>query len=341
VSAVAVSAALRILAAGPSVTLQDGGRFGHMRFGVTAAGPMDPLACAVANAAVGADAGAAAIEISLGGVLVDVLDATVPVALAGGAFEISLDGRPVPGAVRLALEPGRQLRVRAGTAGAWCYLAVGARIAVPPVLGSVATHTRSGLGGLDGRPLAAGDRLPLADVRAPDMPATLVAPWLERPGDVIRVMLGPQADYFADDQIALFCAGPWTVSPRCDRMAYLLDGPTLRHAHGFNIISDGIAMGAIQVPGDGRPIVLMADRQVTGGYTKIATVIGADLGRLAQLRPGARFRFEVVTVEQAVAARRAEREALAALRIEPLLRHDLGSERLLGLNLIGGVTSGH
>ena len=336
-----MSAALRILTAGPAVTLQDGGRFGRMRFGVTAAGPMDPLACAVANAAVGADAGAPVIEISLGGVLVDALDAAVPVALAGGAFEISLDGRPVPGAVRLTLEPGRNLRVRAGAAGAWCYLAVGARIAVLPVLGSVATHTRSGLGGLAGRALAAGDRLPLADVRTPDAPATLVAPCLERPGDVIRVILGPQADYFADDQIALFCAGPWTISSRSDRMAYLLDGPTLRHAAGFNIISDGIAMGSIQVPGDGRPIVLMADRQVTGGYTKIATVIGPDLGRLAQLRPGARFRFEPVTIEDAVAARRAERDGLAALRLEPLLRQDLGSELLLGLNLIGGVISGH
>ena len=336
-----MSAALRILAAGPSVTLQDGGRFGHMRFGVTAAGPMDPLACAIANAAVGAAAGAPAIEISLGGVTVEALDATVPVALAGGAFEISLDGRALPASVRLGLEPGRQLRMRAGAAGAWCYLAIGAHLVVPPMLGSVATHTRSGLGGLAGRALAAGDLLPLADVRAPDGPATLVAPWLDRPGDVIRVVLGPQADYFADDQIAAFCAGPWTVSPRSDRMAYLLDGPTLHHAQGFNIISDGIAMGSIQVPGDGRPIVLMADRQVTGGYTKIATVIGADLGRLAQRRPGARFRFEAVSIEAAVAARRAERDALAALRLEPLLRDDLGSELLLGLNLIGGVTSGH
>jgi allophanate hydrolase subunit 2 len=124
-------------------------------------------------------------------------------------------------------------------------------------------------------------------------------------------------------------------------MAYILDGPRLSHARGFNIISDGIVMGAIQVPGDGTPIVLMADRQVTGGYTKIATVIGADLGRIAQCRPGARFCFEAVTVAVAVAARRAERDVLAPpLRAEPLIRRAFSAELLLGTNLIDGVVSG-
>jgi allophanate hydrolase subunit 2 len=124
-------------------------------------------------------------------------------------------------------------------------------------------------------------------------------------------------------------------------MAYILDGPRLRHARGFNIISDGIAMGAIQVPGDGQPIVLMADRQVTGGYTKIATVIGADLGRLAQQRPGARLRFATVPLKDAVAARRAEHAALAApLATQPVVRTTLSPELLLGVNLIDGVTSG-
>ena len=126
----------------------------------------------------------------------------------------------------------------------------------------------------------------------------IVAPWLDRPVDTIRVVLGPQHDYFADDQIAAFLAGPWTVSARSDRMAYFLDGPRLTHARGYNIVSDGIAMGAIQVPGDGRPIVLMADRQSTGGYPKIATIIGPDLGRLAQARPGAVFRFAAVSIER-------------------------------------------
>jgi biotin-dependent carboxylase-like uncharacterized protein len=336
-----LSAALEILAAGPAVTLQDRGRYGHMRFGVTAAGPMDPLAHATALAAIGAPDGAAAIEISLGGVALTARDAAVPVALAGGTFAIDVDGRALPAAVRLTLAPGARLSVRAGAAGAWCTLAVGGTLDVAPVLGSVATHGRSGLGGLGGRALAAGDVLPVRDLTAAGAPAALVAPWLDRPGDVIRVMLGPQADYFSDAAIARFVAGPWTVSARSDRMAYLLDGPTIEHAKGFNIISDGIALGAVQVPGDGRPIVLMADRQVTGGYTKIATVIGADLGRLAQLRPGATFRFAAVGHADAVAARRAEQAALAAgVAAAPLLRSHPSSELLLGVNLIDGVTSG-
>src|SRR5262249_9333091 len=234
---------------------------------------------------------------------------------------------------------GERLRVRPGRAGAWCYLALGGALDVVPMLGSIATHARSGLGGIAGRALAAGDRLTLRDA-VPAMPGAfaLEAPWPARAGDELRVVLGPQADYFTDDQIAALCRGPWTVSPRSDRMAYLLDGPTITHAKGFNIISDGIVMGAIQVPGDGRPMVLMADRQVTGGYPKIATVIGADLGRLAQRRPGAPFAFQVVSLEDAVAARRAERDALAApIRAVPLVRTDLTSELLLATNLIDGV----
>jgi allophanate hydrolase subunit 2 len=124
-------------------------------------------------------------------------------------------------------------------------------------------------------------------------------------------VLGPQHDYFADDQIAAFLAGPWSVSTKGDRMAYFLDGPQLTHARGYNIVSDGIATGTIQVPGDGRPIVLMADRQSTGGYPKIATIIGPDLGRMAQARPGTRFGFEAVSIAEAVAARREEAAVLA------------------------------
>ena len=166
----------------------------------------------------------------------------------------------------------------------------------------------------------------------------IFAAWLDRPANTVRVVLGPQHDYFADDQIAAFLAGPWSVSAKSDRMACFLEGPRLTHARGYNIVSDGIAMGAIQVPGDGRPIVLMADRQSTGGYPKIATIIGPDLGRLAQARPGTAFRFEAVSIAQAVAARREEAALLArGIVAEPLVRTHLSSEFLLGLNLIDGV----
>ena len=336
-----MSAALKIIAAGPGVTLQDAGRHGYLRYGVTAAGPMDRLAMATANRAVGAAPGATAIEISLGGIELTADGSALAVAIAGGTFEVSIDGQRLPSAVRLALTLGAKLRIRAGADGAWCYLAVGGRIDVPPMLGSNATHTRSSLGGIGGRALAAGDVLPVRDVSSPAPgAAALAAPWLDRSDEPIRVILGPQDDYFSREQIRAFCGELWTISHRCDRMAYFLDGAQIAPANGLDIVSDGIVMGAIQVLGDGRPMVLMADRQVTGGYPKIATVIGPDQGRLAQMRPGSPVRFAVTTVDAAVEARRAERALLdAAVETTPL-RKDPSAEALLGANLISGVSGG-
>ncbi|WP_336486721.1 biotin-dependent carboxyltransferase family protein [Methylobacterium nigriterrae] len=332
-------ATLRLLSAGGGVTLQDGGRRGYMRYGITPAGPMDRLAHATANRALGNPLGSTAIEIGLGGLSATAEEAPVDVALAGGAFRIDCDGRPLPPAVALTLRPGMTLTIRAGRAGAWCTLAVAGRIDVPPALGSTATHTRSGMGGLGGRALAAGDGLAVADARAfLGEAAALVAPWLERPPDMIRVVPGPQEDAFAPSEIDAFLSRDWSVTAMGDRMACFLDGEPLRHARGHDIVSDGIAMGAIQVPGEGLPVVLMADRQPTGGYPKIATVIGADLGRLAQAQGGTRLRFRAVSVEEAVAARRAEAASLEApVALEPVIRTDFSSEFLLGRNLIGGV----
>jgi 5-oxoprolinase (ATP-hydrolysing) subunit C len=337
-----MSAALHIVAAGPGVTLQDAGRHGYLRYGVTAAGPMDALAMATANRAIGAPAGATAIEVSLGGVELTADGAALPIAIAGGHFDLSLDGQRLPSAVRLALTPGAKLRIRAGADGAWCYLAVGGHIDVPPMLGSNATHTRSALGGIGGRALAVGDVLPVRDINAYEGgTAALAAPWLERGDDPIRVILGPQDDYFSSEQIDTFCRDAWTISHRSDRMAYFLEGAGIAPANGLSIVSDGIVMGAIQVLGDGRPMVLMADRQVTGGYPKIATVIGPDQGRLAQMRPGSPVRFAVTTIDTAVAARRAERAMLdSGVQAVPLARSP-SAELLLEANLISGVSGGN
>jgi allophanate hydrolase subunit 2 len=208
------------------------------------------------------------------------------------------------------------------------------------VLGSNATHTRSSLGGIDGRALAIGDVLLVRDLRpSGDGAAAVEAPWLDRNDAPIRIILGPQHDYFSNAQIEAFCREPWTVSHRSDRMAYFLEGPKISPEDGLDIVSDGIVMGAIQVLGDGRPMVLMADRQVTGGYPKIATVIGPDLGRFAQARPGSQIRFETTTIDMAVASRRAEAAMLASpIETTPLVRNDLSAELLLGSNLISGVT---
>lgn len=329
-----MSARLLVRAAGPGVTVQDAGRFGYSRFGVTPAGPMDPAAFLTATRAVAATA---ALEISLGGAELTAEGATLAVALAGGDFDIRLDGARLPPACLLPLAPGARLTVRAGAAGAWCYAALGGRLDLAPALGSMATHARSGIGP---KPLAAGDMLPIAAVAAaPQDPQRLAAPWLARAAGPVRVMLGPQDDYFPPESLDAFLSATWRIALRSDRMAYALEGPPLTHSRGHDIVSDGAAMGAVQVPGSGLPFVLMADRQPTGGYPKIATVIGADLGRVAQLRPGDALRFRAVGWDEAVAARAALKKEMAAGAILTPLAAELSTEGLLSANLIGGVVS--
>jgi biotin-dependent carboxylase-like uncharacterized protein len=333
-----MSARLRILSAGPGVTLQDEGRRGFLRYGVTPAGPMDADAFLAATRAAGAGA---AIEVSLGGVEIAVQEGEIGLAICGGNFDVRLDGRLLPGACAFTLAAGARLALRAGTSGAWAYVAPFGRFDLSTVLGSLATHTRSGLGGFEGRAFAAGDALPIRDARpGPREPMALHAPWLGAAPESFRVLLGPQQEFFEVETIALFLNAPWRVSARSDRMAYRLEGLKLAHRSSHDIVSDGLAMGAIQVPGDGAPLVLMADRQPTGGYPKIAHVIGADLPALAQRRPGEEIRFAAVSLEEAVAARRARARALAeGLRLEALTPQ-LTSEYLLARNLVGGVVDG-
>ena len=336
-----MNAGLLVLAAGPGVTVQDAGRPGHGRWGVTGCGAMDLPALRLASRVLGNAGDTAAIEVSSGGIEVTAEVEAFDVALVGGDFDIRLDDRRLSAAVALRLEPGHRLSVRAGASGAWCYLAVPGGIDVPPVLGSRSTHTRSGLGGLDGRGLRAGDRLPVGAARGViEAPSAIDTTGLDRGSGPFRVVLGPQADHFTDEGIADFLAAEWRLSPRSDRMAYALDGTPIVHARGHDIVSDAVAHGAIQVPGSGLPFVLMADRQPTGGYPKIATVIGADLGRLAQVAPGGAVRFRAVSLEEAVAARRrlVERSA-GPIRSTPLVRRTLSTADLLGVNLVSGVVA--
>ncbi|MGJ0393598.1 MAG: biotin-dependent carboxyltransferase family protein [Methylocystis sp.] len=330
-----MSARLLIRAAGPGITVQDAGRFGFSRYGVTPAGPMDEAAFGAATRAVGA---AAAIEVSLGGCALEPEGATLAVSVAGGAFDIRLDDAKLPPACLFPLAPGMRLTIRAGASGAWCYVAFGAQFDLPLTLGSLSTHARSGLGP---KPLAAGDALPLVNFApAPHGPFAIDAPWLAPDPAPIRVMLGPQDDYFPPESLEAFLSCEWRVGARSDRMAYALEGPRLAHSRGHDIVSDGAVMGAIQVPGSGAPFVLMADRQPTGGYPKIATVIGADLDRLAQLRPGEAVRFRKVGWREAVAARTALRSKMAAGAPLTPLAAEMSTEKLLAVNLISGVMSG-
>lgn len=293
------AAGLAILRAGTACTLQDRGRIGWLRHGVTSAGPMDWIAQDEANILAGNPPGTVAVEVGPGGVEVAARGAALRVGISAPGFRAMRDGLSLPARASVMLDPGQVLSLRSGDHGVWGYLAVQGGFAVAEVLGSRATHLRSGIGPMGA--LAAGDLVPAAGGQRHTEILLDPAP----PADTtLRFVPGPQADAFAPGAMQAFAAAPWTVSPRSDRMAYRLSGPPLAHLAGHDIVSDGVVFGSIQVPGDGQPLVLMADRQPTGGYPKIGTVIRADLPRLAQTRAGDTVRFRPVAVEAAVAALR-------------------------------------
>ena len=330
---------------GPGTTLQDQGRFGWQRYGLGPAGAMDRAAMAEANVLVGNAPGIAAIEFALAGGQFRVAGGRVRVALAGAAADMKIDGRSVPSGASATAEDGAVIDIGTARTGLFMYLAIAGGLAVPADLGAIATHVRAGVGGLGGRALKAADGLPcaVAELAGDDL---ALAPGFKKPNETgpIRVMLGPQADYFTDAGRATFLSATYTVTPQADRMGIRLTGPKIEHGpKGYNIVSDGIATGSIQVPGMGEPLVLLADRQTTGGYPKIATVITADLGRLAQMRPGTELTFQAVSRAAALAALATQHAALEAFRAHlgpALATADMTSERLLSVNLVDGWTSG-
>ncbi|MFN0116638.1 MAG: biotin-dependent carboxyltransferase family protein [Paracoccaceae bacterium] len=297
--------ALAILRAGPATSVQDAGRQGFLRYGVTPAGPMDWIAHRTANILAGNPSGGAAIEIGPGGLIVTAEGGPLSLGISAGGFRVSRDGSALPTRAAVTLAPGSRLEIAPGRSRLWAYLSPAGGFAVAPVMGSFATHQHSGIGPFGGGWIASGMVLPVATpARAGAGEAGLFDPDPPAEGP-IRFIPGPQDDYFTADALALFASQTYRVAARSDRMAFRLAGPSLAHAKGHDIVSDGIAMGAIQVPGDGLPLILMADRQPTGGYPKLGTVIRADLPRLAQTRPGEALRFAPVPVAEAVAALRA------------------------------------
>jgi len=329
---------LVVTACGPMTSLQDGGRVGYQRLGISNSGAMDRLSLAAANALVGNGAGAGAIEFVLLGGSFSVEGGTARVAVAGAPCAVTVDGQLVPMMTTLILRPGQSLDIGSARAGVYIYLAVAGGFDVAPQLGSLSLHPRAGIGGIEGRPLRPGDRIPLHSAEAPDGPLLGLPPVPVVTDEPIRVVLGPQDDHFTETGVATFLSATYTVSQEADRMGYRLAGPQIEHSRGYNIVSDGIVWGSVQVPGSGEPIVMMADRQTTGGYPKIATVISADLRLVAQRRPGQSIRFQAVAVGEAqhVARERAKEVANLQSRARPL--HMLPPvEELLTLNLAGAA----
>ena len=291
---------LKVMQSGFLTTVQDRGRHGYQEYGVPVSGAMDMYALAAANLLVGNDEGAACLEMTVLGPRLEVLHDTV-VAITGADLSPMLNSRPLSVWEAIEVRCGDTISFGHPRSGCRSYLAVAGGIDVPVVMGSRSTYLWSRLGGFEGRALLPGDRLNSGEARVNmqswKVPSQFVPDYS---GDTeLRVVLGPQDDRFTDQGIETFLGSEYVVSVQSDRMGCRLEGPAVEHRAGADIVSDGVPSGAVQVPGDGLPIILMADRQTTGGYTKIATVISIDLSRIAQAEVGQRVRFSKVTDHQA------------------------------------------
>ena len=314
--------ALEVVGPGVHTTVQDLGRVGFQDVGLPASGPLDRVSLRLANALVGNVPNAPALEILLQGPTLKVAADSVRVALAGSHAEIEIrSGNPrrIPPGQSVTLVRDDIFRVGVIGDSLCAYLAIEGGLDVPTVLGSASTYPRGRIGGLHGRRLLRGDAIPLelnwVNARAERALARAQDLGFDQP---IRVMVGPQADYFTDDALRILFSSEYTISPQSDRMGFRLEGPVLPHAKGCDIVSDGIVTGSIQVPGSGKPIVLMVDNQTTGGYPKIATVISADIPIVGRRKPGRAIRF--TAVEVGVAARlRKEQEAAVERELSTMI----------------------
>ncbi len=290
---------VRILDGGPLTTVQDLGRTGHLRYGIPPSGPVDRESFLLANRLVGNADTAAGLECTYMGPRFQV-DRACAIAATGAAAPVTVNGAPAPRWTTIVLRAGDKVRVGAPRAGVLSYIAFSGGLDVPVVLGSRSTYVRGRLGGLEGRALRQGDALNVLDGPLPVVRSLAPPPSLGTEAEtIVRVVLGPQADRFTDEGIRTFLGSAYEMTQQSDRMGARLRGPRIAHTRGHDIISDGIALGSIQVPGDGQPIVLLVDRQSTGGYTKVATVCSFDIGRIGQVKPGRSLRFRAVTVDEA------------------------------------------
>lgn len=339
------TAALEVLSAGFHTTVQDLGRHGFQNLGVPVSGALDSLSLRVANGLLGNDEGSACFEILYHGPTFRVLRGSVRIALSSGSVQIPDDPElTIDGGRSVSLREGQSFRLVCPGTLACCYLAVQGGLLLEPLLGSQSTFVRGGFGGFQGRQLRAGDVVPLRrSTAASQDEVQLKHPLPDRLHDPIRVVLGPQSEFFTGPAIAAFLSEEFGISGSSDRMGMRLDGPRIAHRDGYNIVSDGIATGAIQVPGSGQPVVLLADHQTTGGYPKIGGVISADVPAVGRRRVGGRIRFKAVSLQEAVLGRREQEQALVraiATRgpVAPAVGVDV--DALYSANLVSGVENG-
>ncbi len=299
---------LKILKGGMLTSVQDLGRYGFQKYGVIASGAMDPFAHRLANLLVGNHENTAALEISFTGPSIE-FETDACIALCGGDLSPQLDGRSCGMWRILAVKKGSVLSFGAPKKGCRTYLAIAGGIDVPEVMHSKSTYLRATIGGFQGRPLKSGDRIPLNPVDPKRLASLLIAASSEQHWQipairyfnepVVRIMKGRQFDLFDADSHKQLFTGSFTVGAHSDRMGYRLEGVPLSLEKATELLSEPVSFGSIQVPPDGNPIILMADRQTTGGYPKIGQVASIDLPLISQLKPGDKIRFQEISLEDA------------------------------------------
>lgn len=306
---------IRILNGGFLTTVQDMGRYGSQETGMAVSGVMDTRAAALADILVGNDENEAVLEVTMMGPIMEFTEDEL-IAVTGGDLGAKVDGNPLPRYEAVLIKAGQTVSFGGMYGGSRAYMAFAGGLDVPVVMGSRSTNLKAKIGGIEGRKLGAGDEIGFRSPKTwlPNMAARkLPLPELSSREHTLRVVMGPQDDCFTEEGISTFLGSAYTISNEYDRMGCRMEGPVIAHKNGGDIITDGISFGAVQVPSHGNPIVMMADHQTTGGYTKIANVISVDLPVLAQCMPGMKIHFEKVTVDEAQALYCKEKEEFDAL----------------------------
>ena len=320
--------------AGPLVTFQDIGRPGNMRYGVSASGPMDIVSFEAANAVLGNDTKQTAIEISLGGLILQCHEGSITLAITGGDFLIEYQGQKISSWTVLTIQKGERLSVRAGKSGSWAYLAFSGKLNVKDWLNSSSTHSTSGFGG---GVLKTGQKFTLTDASNQE---NRIGPILKPnfyTNDLIHAVLGPQDQYFMNTAIKIFSNSIFKVSDNYDRMGMQLTGPKLELKSALSIPSEPVVKGSIQVSGDGIPTILLADHQTTGGYPKIATVISSDINRLVQFRSNQSVKFVLINSNEALQKTRKFLDMKEKYLEKLSISRGTLEQRLMSENLIGGI----
>ena len=320
--------------AGPLVTFQDIGRPGNMRYGVSASGPMDIVSFEAANAVLGNETKQTAIEISLGGLILQCHEGSITLAITGGDFLIEYQGQKISSWTVLTIQKGERLSIRAGKSGSWAYLAFSGKLNVKDWLKSNSTHSTSGFGG---GVLKTGQKFTLTDA---SNQANRIGPILKpsfNTNDLIHAVLGPQDQYFMNTAIEIFSDSIFKVSDNYDRMGMQLTGPKLELKSALSIPSEPVVKGSIQVSGDGIPTILLADHQTTGGYPKIATVISSDINRLVQFRSNQSVEFILISSNEALQKTRKFLDMKEKYLQKISISRGSLEQRLMSENLIGGV----